>query len=338
MVSLAFSSNGAVLAAGSSAYDESGTYLGTTDVWDVARRDRSAAIPDQGVPGTSTSQGIHAVAVSPDGADVAAADQNGYIYVWDRSGVLVTPHGALQDQNTDGGVLSLAFSSNGRYLAAGDGNGYVNVWDATGGWKFLGTVPNPALWKVTALAFSPDSRLLAEGNGDGETYVWDVSDMLAKGTMPVAYLARAAGGPVASVAFSPDGGFLAVAAGGAPSLWRTSDWQELAYPLTAKSSRGSKSVAFSQDGAILAVADRSGDIYLWSTGTGNPLATLRDPDDEAVDSVAFSPDSAVLAVGAADGNVYLWSMGWRGYPVPLNRNHDNPPATASRTGTAPTTG
>jgi WD40 repeat protein len=70
------------------------------------------------------SSGINAVAFSPDGRLLAAADQNGAIFLWDTAAVhLIVP---LPVNNKL--VTAMAFTPDSKTLATGDQNGDLILW------------------------------------------------------------------------------------------------------------------------------------------------------------------------------------------------------------------
>jgi serine/threonine protein kinase/WD40 repeat protein len=113
-----------------------------------------------------------------------------------------------------------------------------------------------------------------------------------------------------SVAFSPDGNLLAAGddINGNTYLWNIVGKRLLSAVLTDPASEGVDSVAFSPDGKILAAGDANSRTYLWNVATGKPIATLADSPSKGVDSVAFSPDGKILAAGDANGRTYLWNV------------------------------
>src|SRR5206468_4326911 len=119
---------------------------------------------------------------------------------------------ALWDLNTSekarilsghgGPVWNVAFSPDGRHLASAGRGGPVKIWDLTTGQATL-SLRAPIAGDPQGLAFSFDGQRVAAGTHNAVT-VWDAThghELLSLGHT----------GHVLSVAFSPDGRFLASA-------------------------------------------------------------------------------------------------------------------------------
>jgi WD40 repeat protein len=111
-------------------------------------------------------------------------------------------------------------------------------------------------------------------------------------------------GSIFSLAFSPDGKFLATGdANGGIRLWQVSDGQHL---LTCQGHTGwVRSVTFSPDGQRLASGSDDQTMRIWDVRDGKCLRTLQGHTNTA-QSVAFSPDGQKLASGSADYTVKIW--------------------------------
>jgi WD40 repeat protein len=116
------------------------------------------------------------------------------------------------------------------------------------------------------------------------------------------------GVPIASVAFSPSGAKLAIAAE------QICLWDIAAKDCTSIFGNAKAySLAFSPDGKTLAVTEsiNSASTYLWNVATASQIAPpLTDPIPGVL-SAAFSPDGKLLVTGDNNGHTYLWRVATR---------------------------
>lgn len=113
-------------------------------------------------------------------------------------------------------------------------------------------------------------------------------------------------GLIYTIAYSPDGQFLAVGTGdGKVHLWRVSDRQP--YGVCEGHTNVVQSVAFSPDSRLLASGGYDHVVRVWEVPACQPIAELPGHADW-VWSVAFSPDGQTLASGSRDQTARIWDL------------------------------
>jgi WD40 repeat protein len=288
--SLAFSPDGALLAAG--AADN------TVQLWHLAQNEQPLVLAGHSEP-------VSSIAFSRDGKLISSGSWDGTVRlerVGDGSlvGVLTEPHRTQ--------ISSIALSPDTETLAIGlyARDDQVELWHIDYGAENLenNTLTLPQLLHTLAghtnsvygVAFSPDATMLASASEDTTVRLWQVN-----GGTAIRTLTEEA--PVQTVAFSPDGMLLASGLSNyTVTLRRVSDGM-LLYAL-----RGHEgivhSVAFSPDGQVLVSGAHDGRVRLWKVADGAYIRALE--SGSPVFSVALSPDGRVLAVGLENGAVQLW--------------------------------
>ena len=268
---------------------------------------------------------VFAVSFAPDGATVATASRDRTARLW--RGVDGTQQLVLTGHT--GGVLDVAHSPDGALVATGSDDATVRVWDAATG-RELAVLKHPL--RVNAVAFVGADRLATAG-GDGIVRCWDARrgteiDLFRghgaavwaldtgnaggravsaadDGTVrlwdlggDVAPVLRGAG-RMLSVAFSPDGGLLAVGDSEATVHLHDADTWQPRGALTAGTGRVG-AVAFSGDGAVLAAACEDGAVRTWRTDTLAAGEVTWWPHQRRVYSVSFAPRGRRIVTAAED--------------------------------------
>ncbi|WP_322507055.1 WD40 repeat domain-containing protein [Anaerolinea sp.] len=251
---------------------------------------------------------IHSIALSPDGATLALADQSGARLISTQNGSLLSHVGAHTRE-----VFSVGFSPDGTKLALGSLDSTLSLWSVadgrqlwqSAGWRsysWLNT--EEVIGEIWDVAFSSDGANvfgLAPTHQDrtgGRFHALRVSDgqeaFHVDGYNTISH-----------PAISPDQSQVAFGGyeDGQVQVWSVVENKPL-FNLLGHTGFVT-SLAYAPDGKQLASASLDGTVRIWNSENGSPIRTLTGHSGP-VRVVQFSPDGTQLASLGDDSTLRLW--------------------------------
>jgi eukaryotic-like serine/threonine-protein kinase len=220
----------------------------------------------------------------------------------------------------DAVITAVAYSPDGTFIAEASVAGTVRLLDVTTGrWQsqtFQGTNVGDTADSGTdypvQLVFSPMGHNLALVQADGDVYVWNLSSGASK-HLPDTIHNACGSTSCQEIAFSPDGGTLAMIEPASVQLWDTKTWTSAPLPGSQESPQNQESeqspeaVAYTPGGATLLVGYGGGQLAFDNLSTGHS-ATLQTQQSGWI-SLAFGSGGKILAASAINQPLaYLYSV------------------------------
>jgi WD40 repeat protein len=324
---VAFSSDGETLASGGAD--------GTVRLFDLAAHPPRELFPLSGVSGP-----VEALAFSPQGTLLAAANRND-VRLWDltgsppreRAGVLKSPApdgrefvafspdgtrlltdrvlwnpSDRQEPVTEHGGLFGAFHPKGSLIAVTPSWNGLQLFEVSGGPLTARDKAAVPCQRIQSLAFSADGKALFVGSGEGSLHPYEVIGGELR-QRPVILSAHR--GQIWAIAFTADGQTMATGGhGGQVKLWRL-DGPQPRQSKALQSPQAVNSLVFSPGGKVLA-ATGGRRVVLCEHASGKKLRNWEFPGE--VTQSAFSPDGRFLATGNHNGTVCLFRLEGLGPP------------------------
>lgn len=283
--SVAYSPDGKTIASGS--VDK------TIKLWDAATGRLITTI-------AAHDSAVSSVAYSPDGKIIASGSLDKTIKLWNTAtGKLIR---ILKGHNAS--VTSIKFSPDKKSIVSGSYDKTIKIWDFSTG-KVKNTMTSDI---VSGYVFSTDI------SPNGKSIIWESFSYLiiwppltpGSGNLIARFPFNGHKDDVKSVAFSPDGNFIASGSSDKTIIiWGSS---------TGKSTRtlfghdgGVWSVAYSPDGKTVASGSTDKTIKLWDVATGKNIKTYTG-SESSIFTIAFSPDGKTIVSGDMNGIVIAWKI------------------------------
>jgi WD40 repeat protein len=277
-------------------YLAAATLSGLVKMWSTSTNREVATLAQAG-------DGLyHTLAFSDDGRALAMSGER-RVRVWNLAGT--SERQALAGH--PGGVTSVVFSPNGTRLASTGKDQSVRIWDPATG-RLCHTLSGYS-HRVETAAYSPDGRMLATGDRGRRIRLWD--------TRSWAELDGPRGGDIGealSVAFSPDGKYLAGSGEKGMTIWRLSpgrrageDGPRPTFELMVRLPvYAAACVVFSPDGGLVAFIHRFRNVHLWDLANRREVP-LRGPELlSGYKNLSFRPGGRELAFVTTRGVGEVW--------------------------------
>jgi WD40 repeat protein len=248
---------------------------------------------------------VRDLAFTPDGSLAAASDNTGKVYIWD----VMTSQLIRMFKSRSQVVWAIGLSPDGQLVAAADG-AKIRLWElATGLERYTFNLPSPQWNEAWSFTFSLDSKILVSSDFESHVAFWDTTLGTELSSLVESH------GYANSLAFSPDGKYLATGADYQVTLWDLATNQPLrTFDLNLTMGNGSMGilgVQFSPDGKKIAAASGDNIAMLWDVDSGEMLNTIIGEYTIIrlnAGALAFSVDGSVLAAGMDNGEVILWDI------------------------------
>lgn len=237
-----------------------------------------------------TNEGTQDVSWSPDGSQLATANLDGQVYIWDQTGQL---HMTLADHQY--GVNAVAWSPAGDLIASGGNDRLIKIWDAVEG-ILVTTLTGHQESGVIQLAWRPDSSQLAS-IALNELFIWDTTTWEMITSLKLA--------TVTNAQWSPDGSKLAVSGYSIQLIVLDGETFEGQTSLSGHDGPVFD-VAWNSDGSMLVSTSQDGTIRLWDMNTASEIGILVSVD-EPVWEIVFSPDDHYIAGAINNGIAQVWN-------------------------------
>jgi hypothetical protein len=260
---------------------------GTAQVWEAQGGKQLLTLKGHIAP-------VFSAAFSRDGQRIVTGSADQTVKLWDAS----TGQQLRTLRGHAGAVKSVAFSPDEQRIATGSGDQTAKIWETATG-KLLLTLEGYSGF-ISSVVFSPDGRRLLTGSWDMTVKEWEVASGKQLRTFRTP---KGSGSWIRSVAYSPDGQWVAAGAGTGGDgviLWDAATGQQ-SHSLRGFLTEGN-SIAFSPDSQRIVACSEGGAGKMWDTANGLEMLTLQGPSE----ALAFSPDGQQIFTCLSNHTARIW--------------------------------
>jgi WD40 repeat protein len=245
--------------------------------------------------------------ISPDNRRIATGGWDNKLSIWDASGQNLVQGVTISLQGRGDILLDTDFSPNGQRIVSGSrqsGNlqqATVNVWDAATGAQAL-VLQSPPSAFCDSVAYDQQGLRIAAACFNQTTsastlQVWD-----ANSGAQLLYI----NGVSSSVAFSPDGRFVAGVNGATQeiTIYNILNGQRV-QTIQGNIVGGINDVVFTPDSAYIVTGNGEGTVSVWNLSTTQQVSKFTG-HNSAVNAIAINKDISRIVSAHDDGAIILW--------------------------------
>jgi RNA polymerase sigma factor (sigma-70 family) len=215
--------------------------------------------------------------------------------------------GTVRFRHGGNGLCAAVYSPDGKSLATAGDNGRIHLWDASTG-KEIAALEDDKKVYLLSLAFSPDGKTLAAGGISFELPTkptfWDLATRKPRHSFENEHDTFGKHSDFRSLAYSPDGKWLAAACDESIHLWEVATAKEV--PVIQPKPISCLALAFSPDSQTLVWGGlNDGEAVMWDIATRKEVRRFGG-HNSILRQLTFAPDGKLLAAGYDDKTIGLW--------------------------------
>ncbi|KAF4609673.1 hypothetical protein D9613_012022 [Agrocybe pediades] len=239
---------------------------------------------------------LSTASISPDATMVAVGYEEGTICIWDVHAQTMI-HGPFVGHRAR--VSALAFSSDSKKVISGSQDRTIQIWDVNTGRVMAGPFEGHTD-TICSLALSSDGTKIISGSNDQSVRLWNVFSNESNIALPC----QSVTGHVRTVAWSPDGQWIASGHAGTVAVWSAQNGEAVIEPF--RHSWSINSIAFSPDGSRISAGTWDRAVVSWDLRTREMVGEPFQGHSNVVNSIAYSPDGSIIASGSEDCTIIIW--------------------------------
>ncbi|NQU47316.1 MAG: protein kinase [Planctomycetes bacterium] len=262
--------------------------------------------------------GVSALSFSPTDGLLASGAEDGSLRLWDAQ--TGSPIRTLKGHQSK--IFSICFSPSGDRLFSGSADGSVKIWEVATGIEIASQDFDAG--SVIGVSFEPNTGYLAIGTILGKLEIWDVERQLSIASLTLAALDDVPShskefGLIGSVAYSPDGEYLAAtSANNEIWIWKVGEWESEPFKLLGHTAEV-RSLTWTPDSSRLLSASWDNTVRIWDA---NRIEERVAPFEQTgAEFFGFNHTSTSLIVADEAGTLGIVST-WTGgieshlFPIP----------------------